>query len=394
MKFAQIKFILISALLTTPYFLCSTAKEIINSSNESDSTKTTSNSIDTVSFEPIAQTMNNLRALMVDLSEDRACTHLNQRIIPLSSTGKSADDTLNPVTGALWIKQCSAKQIKGEKLKIDLVGKGWRWLARKKETYGAQFEVDEYFRFEIEISIIGTFDAAYDTRQNILTLWFIPTQQIEADFIVQNSINVKEETIWGDIVGTIGSIFGQSPGKRTEETISERGVRTIRSKLDNGFTVIMDLCTGNQFTHFGTFPSGKIPDKNNENENENIKMLSRRRAYLRKDGLIVDGPFTPNKLRAYYDILEGPGVQISLVCIEDAKRIMEAFIDNKDIPEINTLSQKHIKGRNSGSLELENAPQCEVVIVIQPLRKQENATILNYAVVNLIAENKPVIKCE
>lgn len=347
---------------------------------------------DTAAFEPIAKTMNDLRALMVDVAEDQACSRLGQRIIALTSTGTSADDTRNPVTGSLWIRQCSSEQIEGDKLEINLAGKGWRWLARTRETFGAQFEIDEYFRFEAEISMTGTFDAAYDMKQNILTLWFVPTQPVEVDFIVQNSIGVKEETIWGDIVGTVGSLFGQAPGERAQQAISERGARRIRSKLDHGFTVILDLCTGNQFTRFGTFPAGKVPGT--DREYDDVKMLSRRRAYLRKGGLVVAGPYTAKGLTAYYDILEGPGAHLSVVCMEDAEKIMDAFISNKPIPDVSVLAEKSIQGRESGSLSPKTTPQCEVAFIMQPLQGQESATMLNYAVANLAAESKAIIQCE
>ena len=261
----------------------------------------------------MSATAEDLRALLVDVATARICQFLEGRLIPLSGSTGSEDSSSggsSPAAGGLLIRSCSATEIDPQHLRVEVSGTGWQWIASEKQQVGATFELDETVSFDVDITFTGTLDIAYDRQDSILTLWLVPTEPVAAEFDVTEKVQVATEGLWSSIVGTAATIIGGSPEQRAESTIQERGSRKIESRLDRGLTVVLDLCTGRQFVTFGSLPEGRFPAS--AHPDDPAPPLSRGRARLYPDGMLMFGPFTTSgAVIARIDELSGGGVHAS-----------------------------------------------------------------------------------
>ncbi len=148
-----------------------------------------------------------------------------------------------------------------------------------REKLETTFKINENVKYLVNISMVGILDMAYDQDDHIDTVWFISTQSVDVKFRVIGDVQVKTESLWASIVGMGASLFGKSPEKRFEKSISQRGVQAYKTKLSHGLTFIIDLCTGQQFTKFGTFPAGKIPDEAMSTQGKSFLVNSRGRLH-------------------------------------------------------------------------------------------------------------------
>ncbi len=344
-------------------------------------------------FENIAKTMSDLRELMIDLIAFQACDRIQGYFTTLSAKGASVEGSSEPAVGVMWIQNCTAHQIDAEHLRIDLMGKGWHWIDRTKENVGAKFEVDENVKFSLEISMVGTVNMSYDKEHHILTSWLIPTRSVDASFQVIEDVQVDTESLWGSIVGAGASLIGEPVGERAEKTINKKGASKIQAKLSQGVTLIHDLCTGQRYTKFGSFPAGKIPKSAAPAEGKNFLVNSR--GQLNNKGLILAGPFeTTQPVNAKLNLEEGGGLYASLVCKKQAEKIASMYIEGNSVPEIQALQKKEIRQNNSVvDLEVGNEANCPVMLVMRPVNDENIPVIFNYIVFHKDDTQKPLVSC-
>jgi hypothetical protein len=334
----------------------------------------------------------NLRSLLIDLTEHNACERLKGRILPLSSGGTPPGSQSSAV-GLLRIDTCRAVKIDPKHLRIDLSGPGWQWVARKKEKLGASFTLDENVRFTADISMQGTFDMSYDQKGHILTIWFVPTQPVEADLRVKGDVRIDRDSLWSAIVGTAGTILGQSPEAQARKSIREEGSQKFTSRLSRGFTVIVDLCTGEHHMRLGTFPAGELP-KEPASPGEQIYLV-KSRGTLHGRSLLMAGPYDARKpVAARLDVQEGGGVRASLVCEADARKIADAYANSQPLPGVASLAEADARQGKGASMKTRANPGCRVVLVMQPLDNEKAPVTFDYRVYHEGDKPKSLVKCD
>lgn len=335
------------------------------------------------------QMMEHLRALMTDLAKYNLCDRIRGQYIPLSSGGSSSDGGKSANTGVIRIDSCSTGEVGSRHLRIDLSGIGWQWISRKREKLGATFTVNDYVTFDVKISMAGTFDMAYDKGDHILTVWFVPTQPVDANLRVLGDVNVDTESLWSSIVGIAGSLIGKSPEQRAKRTISKKGDRLFRSKLSQGMTLILDLCTGRHYFKLGTFPAGQLP----ESAVQGRKYLVNSKGIIHEGGMLMAGPFDSEKpVVARISSTEGIA-EASLLCEDSAKKVADAYVNGKALPEVKTLAEGTAQPGMPVTLRVNADPGCKVVMVMVPPKGQKGASVFSYMAYNEGDKPRPFVDC-
>lgn len=336
------------------------------------------------------ETARNFMELTVDLANYHACKYLKDKIMLITSEGAQTFGAQKPDTGVFWIEDCKTTQINPAELKINLKALGWRWIEREKEVAGAAFAVAENIKFYVDISTVGTFDLFYDPQKKILTIYFIPTQKIEADFTLTGDVDVETDTLWSSVVGEAAQIIGKAPGTRAVETIEEKVIHRVRSKLQQGFTIIVDMCTGFRYTKFGTFQKGILPPSSGKDENFAVKSAAK----LYKGSLLMAGPFQPDKNNyATFDNLSSSNFQAMWVCLQKAREIADDYIQGKPLNTEKPLSSLTISGNQTTEFYPPENLQCPLVLIMKPMDQMISPAVYNYAVIQPGIKLKPLAEC-
>lgn len=365
------------------------SQENRNNSGDTSVTK------DTVDIDPLARMGENMRELAIDLLNYNACSRLKDRIFVLSQKqGATAGAGKAPSVGSFWIRSCSTTQIDPQHMRVAISGIGWRWLSRKKTAVGAEFELDENVKFEVDISTTGTVDLAYDQEEKIVTGYLVPTDSVDVTIAVTGDLDIETDEIWSSIVGTAAEVAGAAPKQKAEKAIKKKGGRQLRSRLTHGMTVIIDLCTGQQYTKMGTFPAGQLPQSAFDEPEMNFQANSP--ATLYPNSMVMVGPFATRKpLIAYVEVDSGGPVEAGWLCSYNAEKIAEAYVRNDSLPDVKPIDRRIAKVGEPITMRAERALECRVVLMMKPA--EENDSIppsLLYRVYYEGDVRKPLVQCD
>lgn len=344
---------------------------------------------------PNLETMNveDLSALTIDLAGYHACERLEDHILTLSSAGAATPADRRTVTGNFWVDDCKMQEVDSRQLGFTVSGQGWRWISHQEKNLGAEFELDQYVKFSAHVSMVGTFDVAYAEQDHIATIWFVPTRPVEVDFEVLGDVNVDTGSLWSSIVGQGAEILGESPEERALADIRQKGARKFRSRLSSGLTLIIDLCTGQRFIKFGTFPAGQLPDQ--ASRSQGVPTLAHNHAVLHAGGILMSGPFDAGEpVIARVDVRKGGAVRATMVCQEDARRIADAYKSGSVLPEVEALADATALPGSAGRLEVPPGAGCPLVLVMRPVDERDTPLSFSFQVYHEGAERKPLVKCD
>lgn len=289
-----------------------------------------------------------LRALLAAVAASRACERLEGQFRPLEGRG----DT-KAATGVLWLERCRARA-DGADVDLALSGRAWQWVDKQTETVEATFSVDQYVRFEAQVRVRGTMDAAYAEGSHVATIWFTPEEPPTVDVTPIGDVSVDEEGAWAEVVGAAASLFGSGPEARAEDTVEEAASTGLRERLGKGFAATIDLCTGRVATGLGHPEAGEMLETSSAREWSP--------ALLHPRGLLLDGPH-PAGTRVELEA-EAGAVDARLVCAEDAARLAQAFLAGEQLPAVDGLARARLE-RGTEALAAEDA-SCEVVLATAP----------------------------
>lgn len=348
----------------------------------------------TINIDPMARIGGDMRELAIDLLNYHACRRLKDRIFALSQKqGASGGTGKTPSVGNFWIRSCSTTQIDSQHVQVAISGIGWRWLSRKKTQAGAEFELDENVKFQVDVSTTGTVDLAYDQKEKIATGYFVPTDSVDVTISVTGDLDIETEEIWSSIVGTAADVVGAAPEERAEQAIKKKGARQLKARLDHGMSVIVDLCTGQRYARFGTFPPGQIPQAAKTDEKINFQANSP--AILYRNSLVMSGPYdTNNPLIAYVEVDSGNPVIARWVCSYNAEKIAEAYVGNDSIPGVEPIDKQIVSQGKPITMRADTGLKCPVVLMLEPAAQDTTPTHLLYRVYYEGDVRKPLAACQ
>ena len=275
-------------------------------------------------------------------------------------TGLSASGSKRLRTGRFWIESCEEKT-KGENVELEIGGRGWRWIDKKSEKLGATFAVSQYVPMKVDITMVASVDRAYAKQNHIVHLWLTPTERVSAKVTPLGKVDADAKGPWGTILGAAATAVGKDPDDKAAKKVQEKGSRKFSSKLSDGYSVALDLCTGQRYKDVGRFAEGKLPERPFPADGR--VWIENERVRLYPGGLDITGPFqTKKKLMAAVELQEGKSLDARLVCDSDAAKLAAAFIEGKKLPKVKALAKEHVVNGTRKTLEA-STEQCSVMLV-------------------------------
>jgi hypothetical protein len=298
-----------------------------------------------------------LRTMLTEVASAKACELIRGQFRPLR-----APDRPEVVTGIMWIRECKMSNV-GTKVTLVLSGNGWQWADQQQHKAGGAFAIQQYVKFAMTASIPGTLDMAYAPSDHIVSLWFTPATPPEVTFTPVGDIDVDKKGLWSSVVGTVGSLFGQSPEHLAKGEAKSQGGHELEKQLADGLSITIDLCTGLSRFHLGREPKGTL-NKPDAGETKKVPIE------LQPNALMVFGPqlvgeagFTAN--------VDSPTATLhaALACADQVDALAAAYVAGQPLPAIKTLAAKDIRGK--GTLRIAKA-NCQVALITQELDPSEH----------------------
>lgn len=302
--------------------------------------------------ERVAAEDKDLRVMVAEVAAAKACEMIRGQYRPLR-----AADRPDVVTGALWLRECKITQ-RGTKVTLRLGGRGWQWTDQQREKAGATFEVRQYVRFDADVTIAGALDLAYSRKTHVLSIWFSPSKAPDVDFTPIGDIDVDEQGAWATIVGTLGSVFAQSPEAKAEQAAEATGVREFQKKFSEGMTVTVDLCKGLPRFNLGRPAQGKMVDAD-AGETRKVPVE------LHPGGVMAFGPYPASEGMTVRARVRAGSARLEIVCADDAEALIGAYLEggNASVP-VERLAGKLV--REEGAVKVKRA-RCPVVVLARPV---------------------------
>jgi hypothetical protein len=241
-----------------------------------------------------------------------------------------------------------------------LVGQGWQWTDKAKRKAGAKFEVRDYVKFDVDATIAGSLDIAYDRKDHVVSLWFSPTKSPDVKFTPIGDIEVDAKGLWSSILGGFSTVIGQSPSEQSKDQADKQGTATFQNELVQGMTVAIDLCTGYRRFTTGRPPKGELgPPDPGESKNRPVE--------IHPGGLMVFGPYeAPHGM--HVTLHSDGAIRAGLACIDNIYPAAQGFIAETEQPLTKTLAQKDING--DGKLAI-GEQRCKVALMVRSLAQQK-----------------------
>jgi hypothetical protein len=334
-----------------------------------------------------------VRQLLIDLAAEKLCDEVRGDLLSLPADGSPRGPEIGkaPSVGRMWIIKCHS-ELRGDRVEISLGGDGWRLVAAKSKKAGGEFSVTDHVPFRFEISMTAEIDLAYARERRVLTFWLTPVRPVRAKLSPLRAPRVEPEGAWSELVGAVGAVIGQSPEKSARKTMASEGSSGMRRELQSGFTITLDLCTGQRDVVPVALGDGVTPERPVEargrqwQDNERVRLLPR--------GFDADGPYeTKGPLRVNLEIERGDAVRARLMCENDARRLITAYMTGQREPEVEPLAEKLVEPGKSSLLEPKRA-DCPVVLVTRPEPGAKRATELRYLVYDADTREEPLVPCQ
>lgn len=292
-----------------------------------------------------------VRRLLTDVTAARACERMKGVFSPLFGQGDEAQAE-ERVAGRLWIEQCTARP-RDDDMAIELTGRAWRWVDRERERLGAQFEVADYVRFRTEIKLVLRPDLAYDREAQIASLYLVPTQPVEVGVEPIQPVQAEAEGGWGALLGAAGSVIGRGPDEQATGRFEKQARRTFRDELEHGYTLVVDACTGQTQPKIGRLAPGEKPWVPVQGREAPERWLTNQRVALHAGGLDVQGPWASgtSPIRARVHLREGGPITARLVCAREARALAEAFLADRELPDVQARADAHVAPGATQTLE-------------------------------------------
>lgn len=336
-----------------------------------------------------------LRTLLADVSENRLCDLLEGRLVPLqepdAATGPDAG--LAPAVGRLWVETCNVER-RGAQLAIDLGGRGWTWADESRAgPLGSSFAVRGFLRFRAQLSVEGDIDLGYSEEHRVVSLWFSPTRSPSSQMTLLGEIPVQAQGGWSGIIGTVGEILGGPLSQQARPVASQFGASLISQRLSRGFTATTDLCTGQPDFIIGPLADGQRPRR--PYPDDDLVWQTNERINLFHGGIDVSGPWDAGSrgLRIDIENERGPGFQARLLCQQQARMVLEAFIEGRPAAMAGEINRRTVATGRSETIEIQSST-CPVMLVLTPDPQETEPVVLRLRVVDPDNSPQPLVQCD
>jgi hypothetical protein len=335
---------------------------------------------------------NGVRQLLRDVAVQNLCDATAGTLIGLHRPDApiGPERGSEPVIGRQWVEHCDAVK-KDDDLEVHLHGRGWSWVENTSKKLGAKFEIAQYVPFEADIKFQATVDMSYVREKHVLSFWLTPDRPVKAKIVATREPDVDRKGPWAEILGGVSAIAGSPPNKQAAKKVQEQGSEQTRRGLRRGYTVTLDLCSGQRDIIDTALYAGVLPSRPAGPPATLWKMNERVR--LMPGGLDAVGTFEMNgkPLAASITVDSGAGVRASLVCKEEADRVITAFLRGEPAPEVATLADVVVDLAAPQMLKVE--PSCKALFIVRPAEGAKSPVEYHYSLFDPGRDPKAIAPC-
>ena len=339
---------------------------------------------------PASAQENNLSAALVDVAGAKICDRLENRFRGLQRENAQGEKVYS---GTLWIHSCEVSYDSNDQdvMTLELGVKGWRWLEREKEKLGADFNVSEFARFQVDVGLTGRVKTHYDPDAKNFAFWFTPVKAPAVNFDASGDVDVDKEGAWGTVLAGAATLVGQSPDTLADEKLVDKGEQRFSKKMSDGFSAAIDFCSGRVVSELGQLEQTKLFSKLGETQKATYKQVD-----LDPSSFLLFGPYgEQSKLLDLQLKLDSPAdFQNKLICMEDAVELAQAYMEGNDrTPEVPPIKLAQ-DGDNNGRVSLRNADKtCPVVALFSTDKSVKERASFEFKVRDY-GDTKPLVKCD
>jgi hypothetical protein len=290
------------------------------------------------------------------------------------------------------VERCDVSSAE-DRLRIEVGGRGWRWIQERVQKAGATFDLREHVRFRGSLEVEGTLDFAYARERRVATVWFTPTRRPRVNVVPTVEPDVEARGPWSRLLGIAMMVAtADSLNERGDEALRTQGSAQAANRIAQGMTMTYDLCTGQRDITGRVLPAGVVPIRPYESppvhpwmENERVR--------VRPGGIDVSGPFDADGQEVHFDLEaeEGGALRARLVCMQDAAPLLEAYLDRRNLPEVRALAETVVAGGTTASLATPADDPCPVVLITEPV---DGAVVYRYLAYGPTQPPQDLVGCD
>lgn len=331
----------------------------------------------------------NLPAALADIAGSKICSRLENRFRGLQSENSQGEKVYS---GTLWIHSCKVNYDEDNQdiMTLNLGVKGWRWLDREKEKLGADFNVSEFARFQVDVGLTGRVKYHYDPTSKNFALWFKPVKEPAVNFDASGDVDVDKEGMWGTVLAGAASMVGQSPDSMADEKLVETGAKRFSDKMENGFSAAIDFCSGYVVSKLGQIDQASLFSQLDKKQNAEYNQVD-----LVPSSFLLFGPYGEQStlLDLRLKVNNNADFNNKLICMEDALNLAQAYMQGNDrTPEVPGI--KLVKDNDEGDVSLKNSDQtCPVVAMFSTDKSVKKKASFEFKVRDF-SDPKPLMKCD
>ncbi len=271
----------------------------------------------------------NIRALVLDLAEKKACAELEGKWLGLPAqddTGSEcpknltgADAGLSCAWGRLQIRDCKSSVERngdGGTLALSFGGVGWTWVDRKSGDVG----IRQYVYLTANVELKSAFDVGYDPTTKIASVWLTPTEPLKARVNALGTIKLVGDGLVGQLEKIAASALGVDPKAK----FASEGAQMFEEKLRKGMTMTFDTTSQQIDLMLSPLPNGIVPRRPMETGTKAWLVNERQEVF--PGGLQFSGPYEPApavQLDAKWE--SGSPLMYGMVCATDATSTADAL---------------------------------------------------------------------
>ncbi|MCC7540030.1 MAG: hypothetical protein IT379_27675 [Deltaproteobacteria bacterium] len=303
-----------------------------------------------------------IRALLLDVAAANLCEQIEGTFLALpDQNGPSGVASASaPSGGRLWIEQCAAESTDEGQLDLQLRGRGWSWADQSSGGF-ISFSVQQYVRFAAGIRFLGVADIGYARDRRLVSVWLAPQPGTLPGVSLQmhGNISASPDTVLAAIAG----VFIDTSAAAREQAQTQ-GAEQFQQRLARGFTMTVDLCSGQQDRILGAVGLGQAAERPFPPDGR--RWLDNQRVNLRNGGIDVAGPFRTDDgpVRIEVVVESGGPVLVSTPCASDMGPVLDAYFQDQVRESADGSSPQTVM--TSATIELPARSECPRVLMAVP----------------------------
>ncbi len=267
----------------------------------------------------------NIRKLVLDLAEKKACSQLEGKWLGLPAQDDTSSQCPKNLTGAdaglacswgrLQIRDCKSAGTDGA-LSLAFGGVGWTWVDRKSGDVG----VRQYVYLTANVEMKSAFDVGYDPATKIASVWLTPTEPLKARVNALGTIKLASDGFVGELEKAAATALGVDPKAK----FASEGAQMFEEKLRKGMTMTFDTESQQIDLMLSPLANGVVPKRPMPAGTKPWIVNEREEVF--PGGVQFSGPFDAVgavQLDAKWE--GGSAVQYGVVCASDATGTADAL---------------------------------------------------------------------